>query len=190
MDPFSDAPDAQLEVGDSGGAAGNPSIDGQRTVGLENVRSRTTQGQVPVPHPWEERSMTMGGEDGAPDQPDHGTSDQPVDVQGSDSLVDSEVERWIYGTEAPSPPAAESDLLAEPQKKDMRLQEEVVHMGVKAYSKSLQGKNHHSDIGYIITDTDSLTSDQGLDLMERLGRRVNLHVTDLLHLSPVSLMRG
>uniref|UniRef100_A0A4W5N475 Protein-tyrosine phosphatase receptor IA-2 ectodomain domain-containing protein n=1 Tax=Hucho hucho TaxID=62062 RepID=A0A4W5N475_9TELE len=183
MDPFSDAPDAQLEVGDSGGAAGNPSIDGQRTVGLENVRSRTTQGQVPVPHPWEERSMTMGGEDGAPDQPDHGTSDQPVDVQGSDSLVDSEVERWIYGTEAPSPPAAESDLLAEPQKKDMRLQEEVVHMGVKAYSKSLQGKNHHSDIGYIITDTDSLTSDQGLDLMERLGRRVNLHVTDLLHLS-------
>ncbi|XP_023828631.1 receptor-type tyrosine-protein phosphatase N2-like isoform X2 [Salvelinus sp. IW2-2015] len=193
MDPFSDAPDAQLEVGDAGGAAGNPSIEGQRTVGLENVRSRTTQGQVPVPHPWEERSMTMGGEDGAPDQPDDGTSDQPADVQGSDSLVDSEVERWMYGTEAPSPPAAETDLLAEepqernllaePQKKDMRLQEEVVHMGVKAYSKSPQGKDHHSDIGYIITDTDSLTSDQGLDLMERLGRRVNLHLTDLLHLS-------
>ncbi|CDQ56017.1 unnamed protein product [Oncorhynchus mykiss] len=195
MDPFSDAPDAKLEVGDAGGAAGNPSIKGQRTVGLENVRSRTTQGQVPVPHPWEERSMTMGGEDGAPDQPDDGTSDQPVDVQGSDSLVDSEVERWMYGTEAPSPPAAETDLLAEepqgrnllaePQKKDMRLQEEVVHMGVKAYSKSPQGKDHHSDIGYIITDTDSLTSDQGLDLMERLGRRVNLHLTDLLHLSYV-----
>ncbi|XP_021418729.2 receptor-type tyrosine-protein phosphatase N2 isoform X3 [Oncorhynchus mykiss] len=193
MDPFSVAPDAKLEVGDAGGAAGNPSIKGQRTVGLENVRSRTTQGQVPVPHPWEERSMTMGGEDGAPDQPDDGTSDQPVDVQGSDSLVDSEVERWMYGTEAPSPPAAETDLLAEepqgrnllaePQKKDMRLQEEVVHMGVKAYSKSPQGKDHHSDIGYIITDTDSLTSDQGLDLMERLGRRVNLHLTDLLHLS-------
>ncbi|XP_055785205.1 receptor-type tyrosine-protein phosphatase N2 isoform X1 [Salvelinus fontinalis] len=193
MDPFSDAPDAQLEVGDAGGAPGNPSIEGQRTVGLENVRSRTTQGQVPVPHPWEERSMTMGGEDGAPDQPDDGTSDQPADVQGSDSLVDSEVERWMYGTEAPSPPAAETDLLAEepqernllaePQKKDIRLQEEVVHMGVKAYSKSPQGKDHHSDIGYIITDTDSLTSDQGLDLMERLGRRVNLHLTDLLHLS-------
>uniref|UniRef100_A0A673X726 Protein tyrosine phosphatase receptor type N2 n=1 Tax=Salmo trutta TaxID=8032 RepID=A0A673X726_SALTR len=158
-DPFSDAPDAQLEVGDAGGAAGNPSIEGQRTVGLENVRSRTTQGQVP----------------------------------GSDSLVDSEVERWMYGTEAPSPLAAETDLLAEepqeknllaePQKKDMRLQEEVVHMGVKAYSKSPQGKDHHSDTGYIITDTDSLTSDQGLDLMERLGRRVNLHLTDLLHLS-------
>ncbi|XP_041737016.1 receptor-type tyrosine-protein phosphatase N2 [Coregonus clupeaformis] len=193
MDPFSDASDAQLEVGDAGGAAGNPSIEGQRTVGLENVRSRTTQGQVPVPHPWEERSMTMGGEDGAPDQPDDGTSDQPVDVQGSDSLVDSEVERWIHGTEAPSPPAAETDLLAEephkknllaePQKEDMRLQEEVVHMGVKAYSKSPQVKDHHSDFGYIITDTDSLTSDQGLDMMERLGRRVNLHVTDLLHLS-------
>ncbi|XP_014036135.1 receptor-type tyrosine-protein phosphatase N2 isoform X3 [Salmo salar] len=192
-DPFSDAPDAQLEVGDAGGAAGNPSIEGQRTVGLENVRSRTTQGQVPVPHPWEERSMTIGGEDGAPDQPDDGTSDQPVDVQGSDSLVDSEVERWMYGTEAPSPPAAEMDLLAEepqeknllaePQKKDMRLQEEVVHMGVKAYSKSPQGKDHHSDTGYIITDTDSLTSDQGLDLMERLGRRVNLHLSDLHHLS-------
>lgn len=108
--------------------------------------------------------MTIGGEDGAPDQPDDGTSDQPVDVQGSDSLVDSEVERWMYGTEAPSPPAAEMDLLAEepqeknllaePQKKDMRLQEEVVHMGVKAYSKSPQGKDHHSDTGYIITDTE------------------------------------
>ncbi|XP_045066472.1 receptor-type tyrosine-protein phosphatase N2 isoform X2 [Coregonus clupeaformis] len=187
MDPFSDAPDAQMEVDGAGApvAAGGPSIEGQRTVGLENVRSRTTQGHVPVPHPWEERNMAIGGKVGSPDQ--------PMDVQGSESLVDSEVERWIHGTKAP-PPEAETDvlvdkpqkknLLAEPQKQDIRLQEEeVVHMGVKAYSKSLRGKDHHSDFGYIITDTDSLTSDQGLDLMEHVGRRINLHVADILHLS-------
>lgn len=160
-DPFSDAPDAQLEVGDAGGAAGNPSIEGQRTVGLENVRSRTTQGQVPVSRPWEERNMAIGGEDRSPDQ--------PMEVQASESMVDSEVERWIHGTKAPPPLEAETDLLAdkpqkknllaEPQKQDMRLQEEeeeevVVHMGVKAYSKSHRGKNHLGDFGYIITDTE------------------------------------
>uniref|UniRef100_A0A673Y505 Protein tyrosine phosphatase receptor type N2 n=1 Tax=Salmo trutta TaxID=8032 RepID=A0A673Y505_SALTR len=125
----SDEPDAQMEV-DGAGAAGSPSIEGQRTVGLENVRSRTTQ-----------------GEDRSPDQ--------PMDVQASESMVDSEVERWIHGTKAPPPLEAETDLLAdkplkknllaEPQKQDMRLQEEeevVVHMGVKAYSKSHRGKNH------------------------------------------------
>uniref|UniRef100_A0A8C7Q3B4 Protein tyrosine phosphatase receptor type N2 n=1 Tax=Oncorhynchus mykiss TaxID=8022 RepID=A0A8C7Q3B4_ONCMY len=135
----SDEPDAQMEV-DGAGAAGGPSIEGQRTVGLENVRSRTTQ-----------------GEDRSPDQ--------PMDVQASESMVDSEVERWIHGTKAPPPLEAETDLLAdkpqkknllaEPQKQDMRLQEEeeVVHMGVKAYSKAYRGKNHLGDFGYIITDT-------------------------------------
>ncbi|XP_029556064.1 receptor-type tyrosine-protein phosphatase N2 isoform X3 [Salmo trutta] len=187
MDPFSDEPDAQMEV-DGAGAAGSPSIEGQRTVGLENVRSRTTQGQVPVSRPWEERNMAIGGEDRSPDQ--------PMDVQASESMVDSEVERWIHGTKAPPPLEAETDLLAdkplkknllaEPQKQDMRLQEEeevVVHMGVKAYSKSHRGKNHLGDFGYIITDTDSLTSDQGLDLMEHVGRRINLQVANILHLS-------
>ncbi|XP_045558118.1 receptor-type tyrosine-protein phosphatase N2 isoform X2 [Salmo salar] len=189
MDPFSDEPDAQMEV-DGAGAAGSPSIEGQRTVGLENVRSRTTQGQVPVSRPWEERNMAIGGEDRSPDQ--------PMEVQASESMVDSEVERWIHGTKAPPPLEAETDLLAdkpqkknllaEPQKQDMRLQEEeeeevVVHMGVKAYSKSHRGKNHLGDFGYIITDTDSLTSDQGLDLMEHVGRRINLQVANILHLS-------
>nr|XP_029482639.1 receptor-type tyrosine-protein phosphatase N2-like isoform X1 [Oncorhynchus nerka] len=186
MDPFSDEPDAQMEV-DGAGAAGGPSIEGQRTVGLENVRSRTTQGQVPVPHPWEERNMAIGGEDRSPDQ--------PMDVQASESMVDSEVERWIHGTKAPPPLETETDLLAdkpqkknllaEPQKQDMQLQEEeeVVHMGVKAYSKAHRGKNHLGDFGYIITDTASLTSDQGLDLMEHVGRRINLHVANILHLS-------
>lgn len=99
-------------------------MERQKTVGLENVRSKTTQGQVPVPHPWEERNVAMPEEE---------------------PLVDSEVEQWIHGTEAP----AETDLLVEPQKKDMRVQE-VVHLAVKAYSA--RGKDN--DFGYIITDSE------------------------------------
>ncbi|KAL1006797.1 hypothetical protein UPYG_G00077230 [Umbra pygmaea] len=190
MDPFRASPDSKMDVG---GPEGKPSVNGQRTVGLENVRSRTTQGQKHVPHPWEERNVATETEGGALAQPNDAAFNQPMDVQGSDSLVDLELERWIHSTEASLPSEAETDLLveaqkknllAEPKKKDTRLQEEeLVHMGVKAYSKSSRGKGHSGDFGYIITDTDTLTSDQGTDLMERLGRRVNLHLTDFLHLS-------
>ncbi|KAJ8010220.1 hypothetical protein DPEC_G00072740 [Dallia pectoralis] len=208
MDPFSGSPNGKMNIG---GSTGNHSMENLRTVGLEDVKSRTTQGQVLVPHPWEERKVDAV--DGGPYEPDNSSPDQPIDVQGSEFLVDTELERWIHGTEAPPPEVESAPLkdntqknhLTEPQKKDMRLQqEELLHVGVKAFSKSPHGKDHPpngkdhppnakdhppnakdhpGDFGYIITDTDSLTSHQGLDLMERLGRWVDLRAANFLHLS-------
>ncbi|XP_019897555.1 receptor-type tyrosine-protein phosphatase N2 isoform X2 [Esox lucius] len=188
MDPFSDSPDGKMDIG---GSTGNHSQDNQRTVGLEDTRSRTSQGQMPGPHLWEERNVAMEAADGAPDRPNDVAPDRPIDLRGSEFLLDAELERWIHGTEAPPPETESHPLGDEPQKnhlaetqKEMQLQEEeLVHRGVKAYSKSPRGKERSKDFGYIITDTDSLTSDQGLDLMERLGRRVDLHAANFLHLS-------
>ncbi|KAM3860759.1 receptor-type tyrosine-protein phosphatase N2 [Diretmus argenteus] len=150
-EPFGDAP----EINSGGPSA---SSAGQNTVGLENVQSRTSQGHVPVPHPWEERDGGLTGGVKAPD------------TQG-----DSEVERWIQGMKAPDG----TEQLEEPQKKDMRVKTQLVHVGVKEFSS--RGKDRH--FGYIITNSDSLPADQGLDLTERLAQRLHLHATDLTKLS-------
>ncbi|KAM6977679.1 receptor-type tyrosine-protein phosphatase N2 [Aplochiton taeniatus] len=140
----------------------------QRTVGLENVQSRTLQGRLPVPHPWEEREVAL---------PENRSSDKgaPQAEEMAAAKVDSEVEKRFQGIVAP----AETEHLETPQKKNMRLKTEMVHVGVKEFSS--RGKDRH--FGYIITDSDSLPSDQGLDLMERLVQQLNLHVTDLTQLS-------
>ncbi|XP_071382058.1 receptor-type tyrosine-protein phosphatase N2 [Centroberyx affinis] len=160
LEPFND-----LEVNSGGPAA---SSAGQKVVGLENVQSRTTQAQVPVPHPWEQRTVAV---------PVKGDSTLGLTggAKGPDAQVDSEVESWIKGVEAKTG----TKQLEEPQKKDMRVKTQLVHVGVKEFSS--RGKDRH--FGYIITNSDSLPTDQGLDLMERLAQRLNLHATDLTQLS-------
>ncbi|KAM4606065.1 receptor-type tyrosine-protein phosphatase N2 [Polymixia lowei] len=164
LEPFGDS----LEVKDpaevsSGGLPGS----GRRTVGLENVQSRTTQSRVPAPRPWGERNA-------APPAKGDSVPGSTGGAGGPDAQVDSEVEEWIKGAGAgggAKPPE-------EPQmKKDTRV--ELVHVGVKEFSS--RGKDRH--FGYIITGSGTLTSDQGLDLMERVARRLNLHATDLTQLS-------
>uniref|UniRef100_A0A3B4TU55 Protein tyrosine phosphatase receptor type N2 n=1 Tax=Seriola dumerili TaxID=41447 RepID=A0A3B4TU55_SERDU len=92
---------------------------------------------------------------------------------GPDAQVDSEIEKWMQGIQAP----AGKKQLEEPEKKDMRVKTQLVHVGVKEFSS--RGKDRH--FGYIITGL-SLTTDQGLDLMERLTQRLNLHAADLTQL--------
>ncbi|CAB1418588.1 unnamed protein product [Pleuronectes platessa] len=76
-------------------------------------------------------------------------------------------------------PAGKKQPEEEPQKNDMKVKTQLVHVGVKEFSS--RGKDRH--FGYIITGTDSLTTDQGLDLMERLTQGLDLQATDLTQLS-------
>ncbi|KAM7369820.1 hypothetical protein PAMP_011111 [Pampus punctatissimus] len=160
LEPFDDGPKVK---------SGPPAPSGlQKMVGLENVQSRTMQGNVPVVHRWEEKTMSAPAEDGSTLRLTSGT-------QGPDLQVDSKIERLMQGIQVP----AGKKQLEEPQKKDMRVKTQLVHVGVKEFSS--RGKDRH--FGYIITGSDSLTTDQGLDLMERLTQRLNLHAADLTQLS-------
>ncbi|XP_041823464.1 receptor-type tyrosine-protein phosphatase N2 [Melanotaenia boesemani] len=140
----------------------------QKMVGLENVQSRTKQGQVPVPHFSEEKTATIPAKEGS-------TLRLSSGAEGPDAQIDSEVEKWMQGDQAP----AEKNQQDEPQKKDMKIKTQLVHVGVKEFSS--RGKDRH--FGYIITSSDSLTNDKSLDLMERLTQRMSLHAADLTQLS-------
>ncbi|XP_044032707.1 receptor-type tyrosine-protein phosphatase N2 [Siniperca chuatsi] len=158
LEPFGDAPQVNIE---------SPAPL-QKMVGLESVQSRTTQGQVPVPHRWEEKTMAVPAKEGS-------TLRLTGGAVAPDAQVDSEIQKWMQGHQAP----AGKKQLEEPQKKDMRVKTQLVHVGVKEFSS--RGKDRH--FGYIITGSDSLTTDQGSDLMERLAQRLNLHAADLTQLS-------
>ncbi|KAM9331675.1 LOW QUALITY PROTEIN: receptor-type tyrosine-protein phosphatase N2 [Pholidichthys leucotaenia] len=158
MEPFGDDPE-----GNSG-----PPAPLHKMVGLETVHSRTMQDQVSVPHSWEVKTIAEPAKEGA-------TLPLIGGVEGPDAQVDSEVERWMQGAKG----AAGKKQQEEPQKKDMRVKTQLVHVGVKEFSS--RGKDRH--FGYIITGSDSLTADQGTDLMERLAQRVKLHADDLTQLS-------
>uniref|UniRef100_A0A4W6FJG6 Protein tyrosine phosphatase receptor type N2 n=1 Tax=Lates calcarifer TaxID=8187 RepID=A0A4W6FJG6_LATCA len=160
LEPFGDAPEVN---------SGQPAPL-QKMVGLESVQSRTTQGQAPVPHRWEEKVGAEPVKEGS-------TLRLIGGAEGPDTQVDSEIEKWMQGIQAP----AGKKQLEEPEKKDMRVKTQLVHVGVKEFSS--RGKDRH--FGYIITGSDSLTTDQGLDLMERLTQKLNLHAADLTQLSYV-----
>ncbi|XP_030253754.1 receptor-type tyrosine-protein phosphatase N2 [Sparus aurata] len=158
LEPFGDAPAAN--VGPPAGLLKMP--------GLENVQSRTRQGQVAAPQHWEEKTVAVPAKEGS-------TMRLTSGPEGPDAQVDSEIQRWMQ---------QHQDLegkkqLEEPQKKDMKVKTQLVHVGVKEFSS--RGKDRH--FGYIITGSDSLTTDQGSDLMERLMQRLNLHAADLTQLS-------
>lgn len=150
MEPFDDAPNVSSHP---------------KTVGLESVKSRTTQGQAPVVHHWEEKTMVGPAKEGT-------TLRLTSGPHGPDAQVDSEMERWMQELQR-------KKQLEDPLKKDMKVKTQLVHVGVKEFSS--RGKDRH--FGYIITGSDSLTTDQGLDLMERLAQRKNIHAADLTQLS-------
>nr|XP_046227703.1 receptor-type tyrosine-protein phosphatase N2 [Scatophagus argus] len=158
LEPFGDAPEVNI----------GPPVPLQKMVGLESVQSRTKQGQVPVPQEWEEKAVAMPAKTGS-------ILRLTGDAGGPDTQVDSAIQRW---TEEHQTPAGKKQL-EEPQKKDMRVKTQLVHVGVKEFSS--RGKDRH--FGYIITGSDSLTTDQGSNLMEQLMQRLNLHATDLTQLS-------
>ncbi|XP_017262186.1 receptor-type tyrosine-protein phosphatase N2 [Kryptolebias marmoratus] len=161
MEPFGDAP----------GVNSGPPPPLQKLVGLENVHSKTRQGQVPVPHLSEEKIVTGPAKEGS-------TLLLTSGPDGSDVQVDSVADRWMQADQAP----AGNQQPEEPQKKDMKIKTQLVHVGVKEFSS--RGKDRH--FGYIIISSDSsesLTNDRASDLMEKLTQRLNLHASDLTQLS-------
>ncbi|XP_061877602.1 receptor-type tyrosine-protein phosphatase N2 isoform X1 [Entelurus aequoreus] len=159
-DKFGDAPPVK-----SGPAPGpRPNV-----VGLESVRSRTMQTQAAAaPHGWEEKSVSAPVGDGS-------TLRLTSGAAGPDAHVDSEMDRWMQKLQTPAGKKAPE----EAAEKDVRVKSQLVHVGVKEFSS--RGKDRH--FGYIITSSDSLTSDQALDLMERLTQQLDLHASDLTQLT-------
>ncbi|XP_037537333.1 receptor-type tyrosine-protein phosphatase N2 [Nematolebias whitei] len=101
------------------------------------------------------------------------TSEAAVTVQKKDATQSveevSEVEGWIK--EVAPPPAAL--VHEETHKKTMQAPE--LQLDVKTSRKDAD----EDVFGYVITDTDHLQTDEGLQLMEILARRANIHMTDL-----------
>lgn len=127
MQPFDDAP----------GVNSGPQAPLQKTVGLENVHSRTTQDQAP--HRWEEKTVAVPAKEGST-QRLTGGAERP------EAQVDSEIEKWMQGVQTPEG----KKQLEEPQKKDMRIKTQLVHVAVKEFSS--RGKDRH--FGYIITGSE------------------------------------
>ncbi|KAK2860049.1 hypothetical protein Q7C36_004215 [Tachysurus vachellii] len=130
---------------------------GLKSAGVELVQSRTTQTSVDLT----KKKM----------EPD------TVDLH---LTGDAEVEQWLRG---------EDDVDADARRKENRTEEGDVEkkgghvekkfrVDVTAYSTPQRDEY----FGYIITQ-DSLSTDQGLNLMETLAKRANLRVTDFLQLS-------
>ncbi|XP_061614476.1 receptor-type tyrosine-protein phosphatase N2 [Phyllopteryx taeniolatus] len=90
--------------------------------------------------------------------------------------------RLTGGAATPLAQQADSKIgkwMQKPAGKDMKVKTQLVHIGLKEFSS--RGKDRH--FGYIITGSDSLTSDKAMVLMERLTQELNLHVADLTQLS-------
>ncbi|XP_034562669.1 receptor-type tyrosine-protein phosphatase N2 [Notolabrus celidotus] len=156
LEPFGDAPEVNMHP------AGL-----QKMVGMENVQSRTTQGKVPASIHWE-KTIVEPAKEGS-------TLRLTGGAAGPDAQVDSEIQSWMQGHQDPAGKKQQE----EPQKKDMKIKTQLVHVGVKEFAS--RGKDRH--FGYIITGSDSLTNDQASDLMEHLAQRLNLHAADLSQLS-------
>ncbi|RXN17331.1 receptor-type tyrosine- phosphatase N2-like protein [Labeo rohita] len=140
------------------GYVDQPNAGSPLRASLENVQSRTTQTELDLMR----KKM----------EPD------TLDIE---PLVDAEVDQWMHGSPEMKP---EVQLGKEPQKNSME-KEEVEKKGVRVeVNVATYSSPHDGDFGYIITE-DSLSTDQGLNLMELLAERVSLHVTDFLQLSIV-----
>lgn len=101
----------------------------QKMVGLENVQSHTKTMSMPAK---EAAVLRLTG---------------AVAAVAPDAQVDSEIQRWMQGRQ---PPAGRKQQLEEPEKKDMRVKTQLVHVGVKEFSS--RGKDRH--FGYIITGSE------------------------------------
>ncbi|XP_077592647.1 receptor-type tyrosine-protein phosphatase N2 [Stigmatopora nigra] len=137
LDKFDDSPEVKPATG-------------EKAVGLESVRSKTTQSQsveknLPAPSREDSGSRLISGAN--PDA----------------KQTESEMAKWMQ----------------KPGANDVKIKTQLIHVGLKEFSS--RGKDRH--FGYIITGSDSLTSDQAMDLMERLTQEVKLHAADLTQLS-------
>ncbi|KAK3546693.1 hypothetical protein QTP70_031761 [Hemibagrus guttatus] len=134
---------------------------GLRSAGVELVQSRTTQTSVDLT----KKKM----------EPD--TLD--LHLTG-----DAEVEQWLRGEEAVDAEARRKENHTEEEdvEKEGGHVEKKFRVDVTAYSSP----QHDGYFGYIITQ-DSLSTDQGLNLIETLAKRANLRVTDFLQLSTLNI---
>ncbi|XP_062843782.1 receptor-type tyrosine-protein phosphatase N2-like isoform X2 [Trichomycterus rosablanca] len=102
------------------------------------------------------------------------TTQRDVRVQKKAMEQVEEVEGWVEAAAIGPAPALEKDV--PPHRKNMRVQD---------LQLDVQSAGDSDVYGYIITDTDSLPTDQGLQLMERLCRKANIQMTDFVELSVV-----
>ncbi|KAM9791957.1 receptor-type tyrosine-protein phosphatase N2-like isoform X3 [Syngnathus typhle] len=111
----------------------------------------------------------------SPASPPRRPGPENVLVQKKDTAVEevSEVTGWLK--EVAPPPIAPKD-----QQRPPKMPEEL-QLDVKEAS----GKEAGDVFGYVITDTDSLQTDQGLHMMEILARMATIKITDLAELSVV-----
>lgn len=84
----------------------------QKVVGMENVRSQTRQGQVPVPQKVE--PPAKGGSQ----------------AEGPDAQVDSQIQKWMQAKQP-----------EEPKKSDVKVKTQLVHIGVKEFSSRGKGRH-------------------------------------------------
>ncbi|XP_061661847.1 receptor-type tyrosine-protein phosphatase N2 [Syngnathoides biaculeatus] len=108
----------------------------------------------------------------------HTTQSQGASAPGGEGST----ARLMAGAARPDAQKANSEMGKWMQKaagKDVKVKTQLVHIGLKEFSS--RGKDRH--FGYIITGSDSLTSDKAMDLMERLTQELNLHAADLTQLS-------
>ncbi|XP_049337902.1 receptor-type tyrosine-protein phosphatase N2 isoform X2 [Astyanax mexicanus] len=128
---------------------------GPKPVGLENVQSRTTQTKLDLM----KKKM----------EPD------TLDLE---RLGDGEVDQWLRGAKGSfREEPLEKMVNSEAENKGPSVKEKF-RMDVAAFSSP----RHDGYFGYIITE-DSLSTNQGLNLMKILAERVKLHVNDFLQLS-------
>ncbi|XP_051572472.1 receptor-type tyrosine-protein phosphatase N2-like [Myxocyprinus asiaticus] len=138
------------------GYIGQPNAGNQLRASLENVHSQTTQTELDVM----KKKMEL-------------------DALHQDPLRDAEVDQWIHNSPKVKPEVQPDK---QPQKNSME-KEEVEKKGVRVeVNVAAYSGPHSGDFGYIITE-DSLSTDQGLNLVEFLAERVNLRLTDFLQLS-------
>ncbi|KAJ8279846.1 hypothetical protein COCON_G00069120 [Conger conger] len=93
-----------------------------------------------------------------------------------DSAELLEVERWIQGPA----PVVMAAAVAEPERKADVVEKEAE---LKLDVQSDSAQESQGEFVYIITDHDSLSTDDGLRLMDLLARRVNLRLNDFLQRS-------
>ncbi|XP_035271305.1 receptor-type tyrosine-protein phosphatase N2 isoform X1 [Anguilla anguilla] len=159
-----------LEYLDSSSSTDTPSLDIQREEGQPGTPGRAEASGGPSADEkavGTENVMSRTVQSGA-------TVEKEADPGDSAELL--EVERWI---QSPAP-IAMSAIPAEPQRKAAAAEKEAE---LKLDVHSVSAPESQSDFGYIITDSDSLSTDEGLRLMDLLARRVKMRFSDFLELS-------
>lgn len=113
-----------------------PPTPPQAQVGLESIQSHTSQGQAPVHQGLEEEEVKEGTRlrlTGGVEQPH--------------TVVDSEVDGWMQQIHDQKGQQQQQE---EPEKKNVKVKTQLVHIGVKEFSS--RGQDRH--FGYIITGSE------------------------------------